>query len=72
MRNTEAVGSLSGIVGPSLVLRCYWLFGPPPSRGRAGNNQKTPNRRGVNSDKANYRWGDCPHEAPKGKRHKKG
>ena len=26
----------------------------------------------INTDKANYAWGDCPHTAPKGGHHKKG
>jgi len=26
----------------------------------------------INTDKANYRWGDCPHAASKGGHHKKG
>jgi hypothetical protein len=26
----------------------------------------------INTDKANYRWGDCPHAATKGGHHKKG
>ena len=26
----------------------------------------------INTDKANYAWGDCPHTAPKGGHNKKG
>ena len=26
----------------------------------------------INTDKANYAWGDCPHAAPKGGHNKKG
>ena len=26
----------------------------------------------INTDKANFRWGDCPHAATKGGHHKKG
>jgi hypothetical protein len=50
MRNTEAVGSLSGIGGPSLVLWCYWLLRPTPHAAAQATIKKRRKRRGVKRD----------------------